>query len=127
MGDLAFGKRFRMLENEKQHFAVNTLRQGMLALGLFTPVPWLFVILITTPGLMRGWNKMIAWSTEEVDHRIKVCKLLFVSVYNETFDMLNGRSLTERAGSTRRESTAGIQIQTSFSYYADFYLVDRRL
>ena len=75
MGDLSFGKQFNMLESEKQHFAVETLRQGMLALGLFTPVPWLFVILITTPGLMRGWNKMINWSIGEVTRRINVCKV----------------------------------------------------
>ena len=74
MGDLSFGKQFGMLESEKEHFAVNTLRQGMLALGLFTPAPWLFVILITTPGLMRGWNKMIDWSIGEVTHRINVCE-----------------------------------------------------
>lgn len=69
-----------MLESEKQHFAVDTLRQGILALGHFTPTPWLFVILITTPGLIRGWNKMIQWSIWEVDRRIEVRFLLMKPV-----------------------------------------------
>ena len=72
MGDLSFGKQFGMLKSEEQHFAVSTLRKGMLGLGLFTPTPWLFVILINTPGLMRGWNKMIDWSIAEVTRRIEV-------------------------------------------------------
>ena len=79
MGDLSFGKQFNMLESEKQHIAVDTLRQGMSVLGLFTPVPWLFIILINTPGLMRRWNEMILWSTQEVDRRIKVCKFIVSS------------------------------------------------
>ena len=76
MGDLTFGKSFGMLESEKEHFAISTLRQGMLALGIFTPAPWLFVALINIPGLMRGWNKMIDWSIEEVSRRLNVSEAI---------------------------------------------------
>ena len=80
MGDLSFGKQFGMLKSEEQHFAIAILRRGMMGLGLFTATPWLFVILITTPGIMHWWNRMINWSIDEVNHRIKVFLIRLCSI-----------------------------------------------
>ena len=106
MGDLSFGKQFGMLKGEKQHFAVNTLRQGMLGLGLFTPTPWLFIILITTPGLMRGWNRMIDWSIAEVTRRINVCLAYYLYSPQAKFDNIDTDTVTERAKRTRCKSVS---------------------
>ena len=72
MGDLAFGKSFDMLKDGKEHFAIQQLKDGMAALGPLTPVPWLFILCAALPGLTRDWNKMLAWSSQQVHKRIKV-------------------------------------------------------
>jgi len=71
MGDLAFGRPFNMMRNEKNHFAVNTLRQGMALVGPLTPVPWLFVIGKDIPGIAKRWKMMLAWASEQMVWRLR--------------------------------------------------------
>lgn len=48
MGDLAFGKPFNMLQNEKEHWAVKLLNDGMETMAFLLPV-WLFGDAIADP------------------------------------------------------------------------------
>ena len=70
MGDLAFGRSFDMMKNERNHFAVAMLRQGMAVIGPFTPVPWLFIIGKGIPGIARKWKRMLAWTFEQTMWRL---------------------------------------------------------
>lgn len=72
MGDFTFGHSFDMLKDGESHFAVDMLREGMAPIGPFTPVPWLFVIMKSIPGLTRGWNRMLTWCYEQLTLRLKV-------------------------------------------------------
>ena len=72
MGDFAFGHSFDMMRNGKNHFAVDLLRQGMAVIGPLTPVPWLFIIGKSLPGLASKWKQMLAWTTAQLRSRMEV-------------------------------------------------------
>ncbi|KAF2680749.1 putative benzoate 4-monooxygenase cytochrome P450 [Lentithecium fluviatile CBS 122367] len=66
MGDIAFGEGFGMLEQNKPHPIMNTLRSGIYLLGRLSPVPWLMTILMTIPRSKEDWVKMEQFSEERV-------------------------------------------------------------
>ena len=72
MGDLAFGQSFDMMRNGKNHFIVDIIRQGMAVIGPFTPVPWLFIIGESVPGLANRWKRLLAWNTAQLRSRTEV-------------------------------------------------------
>lgn len=72
MGDLAFGKSFDMLQAGEQHFALDLLQEAMRPAGIISPVPWLFCILTSIPGLGTGFKTFISWCAEQVEQRKKV-------------------------------------------------------
>ncbi|KAL2043852.1 hypothetical protein N7G274_003372 [Stereocaulon virgatum] len=72
MGDFAFGHSFDMMRNEQNHFAVDILRQGMAVIGPFTPVPWLFIIGKSVPGLASRWKRLLHWAAEQMKSRLEV-------------------------------------------------------
>lgn len=72
MGDIAFGKSFDLLKTGKTHFALEILCEGMKPFGVLTPVPWMFCILTSIPGLSAGFKTFVAWSAEQVKERKKV-------------------------------------------------------
>lgn len=72
MGDLAFGNPFGMLTHGKSHFAVDLLREGMAFLGPFSPVPWLVRIGYTIPGVALSFKGILAWSSKQMQQRMKV-------------------------------------------------------
>ena len=74
MGDLAFGESFHMLENGEIHMAVKLLNDGMAPNGMLAPVIWIIPVLanfpsILKPKLAKGFDKFIAWCTEQVERR----------------------------------------------------------
>jgi cytochrome P450 len=72
MGDVAFGNPFDLLKTGKPHFALDLLCEGMKPLGVLTPIPWMFCILISIPGLSAGFKTFVAWCAEQVKERKKV-------------------------------------------------------
>ena len=44
MGQVAFSKDFKMLEDTKWHSAIKVIRDGLAVLGPLTPVPWLMIL-----------------------------------------------------------------------------------
>ncbi|TGO67404.1 hypothetical protein BOTNAR_0043g00080 [Botryotinia narcissicola] len=69
IGDLAFGKSFDMLKTGEKHFALKILQEGMEPLGILTPIPWVFPILIKIPGAMDGFNRFVNYCAEHIDIR----------------------------------------------------------
>ena len=72
MGDLAFGKSFDMLENGQKHWAIQLLNNGQRGIGIFGPVPWLFVIVSQIPFLTKEFQKFIKFCEDMMDQRSKM-------------------------------------------------------
>ncbi|THC90909.1 hypothetical protein EYZ11_009626 [Aspergillus tanneri] len=70
MGDLAFGKSFRMVESGEEHWAVKLIGDGMAILGYGLP-EWLFIFLASIPGLAKGWFAMIDFAASQMEQRLK--------------------------------------------------------
>ncbi|MCJ1237976.1 hypothetical protein MMC14_005963 [Varicellaria rhodocarpa] len=71
MGNLAFRESFDMMKEGKSHFAVDLIRGGMALLGPFSSVPWLVKIGLNLPGIAQSWKKMLQWSEEQLQQRLK--------------------------------------------------------
>ena len=71
MGDLAFGKPFDMLQNEKEHWAIKLLNDGMEPMAFLLPV-WLFGMLSQIPSLMKDYYKLVEFCCTQLDERMKV-------------------------------------------------------
>lgn len=74
MGDFAFARSFKMLENEKWHYAVLMLRRALTLLGPFSAVPWLIQLALSIPiiPIVRDWRTMIKWCSDRMTERIEV-------------------------------------------------------
>ena len=79
MGDFAFAKSFRMLENERWHYAVSMLRRALNLLGPLSSVPWLFQLALSMPFIpvVQDWNRMIAFCSDRIAERIEVGQTIF--------------------------------------------------
>lgn len=77
MGDLAFGKSFNMLKSGEQHYALKVLVDGMRPLGILTPVPWLFPLLLRIPGAADGTKMITKFIEEQAAARREVITKLF--------------------------------------------------
>lgn len=74
MGDLAFGESFDMLKSGEMHKAIQLLHDGMLPLGVLSPVVWMIPMLagfpyFLKPALAKGFDIFVAWCAEQVDKR----------------------------------------------------------
>lgn len=76
MGDFAFARSFKMLEDEKWHYAVLMLRRALTLLGPFSSVPWLIQLALSFPiiPIVRDWHTMIKWCSDRMTERIEVSK-----------------------------------------------------
>ncbi|KAL8798491.1 MAG: hypothetical protein Q9182_006614 [Xanthomendoza sp. 2 TL-2023] len=71
MGDLAFGESFDMLQNTKQHWAIQLLHRGLEPLGLMFPM-WCFRLLLAIPGATGDWFAFQDFCCQKLDKRIRV-------------------------------------------------------
>lgn len=69
--ELAFGESFDMLTSGQSHFAMELLHKGTEPIGMFTPVPWLFIILSKIPFLSAGFIKFLTYCNDQVEKRRK--------------------------------------------------------
>ena len=44
-----------LLENGQSHFPVNLSKKGFEVIAILAPVPWLFHLAVTIPGVARHW------------------------------------------------------------------------
>lgn len=75
MGEFAFARSFRMLEDEEWHHAVILLRRAMRLLGPLSPVPWLAQIgfnLIPNYWVVKDWYDMMRWCKKRMMERLEV-------------------------------------------------------
>ena len=71
MGDLAFGKPFDLLATGQNQADVELLKKGTPVVGLFTPTPWLFILLAKMPGPNREWKQLQKWCYAQLERRLK--------------------------------------------------------
>ncbi|CCF34289.1 benzoate 4-monooxygenase cytochrome P450 [Colletotrichum higginsianum] len=71
MGDLAFGKSFRMLENGIKHHFMTDLHKNMESVGMFSHMIWLFPLFKNTPIINAGQKRFWHFVKSQVDERIK--------------------------------------------------------
>lgn len=55
MGEIIYSIDFATIRNGGIHPIVEPLRAGVNIIGRFTPVPWLFLVLVSIPGMSRQW------------------------------------------------------------------------
>jgi hypothetical protein len=72
LGDLAFGRSFDMLLDQKYHHAVTMMQIFMSFLGPFTPVPWLSHIGFGLPWVTGGWTQFLDYCKSQMAQRISV-------------------------------------------------------
>lgn len=71
MGELAFGKSFRQLEDNVEHYLLQVSRDAQRMIGgVFLFQPWFIPTFRTTPILNWEWLKLQKWSSEQIDHRL---------------------------------------------------------
>ena len=73
MSDLALGEPLNMLKDDKYHFALKLLQDGMDILGPLSPVPWLVRIGYSIPGVAQHFKNLISWSGQRLKTRMQVC------------------------------------------------------
>ncbi|KAK7942602.1 cytochrome P450 monooxygenase FCK2 [Apiospora aurea] len=71
MGELAFGKSFRQLEDNVEHYMSRVAHEAQRMIGgVFIYQPWFIATFRTTPVLNWGWLKLQAWSNEQIRNRL---------------------------------------------------------
>ncbi|WQF89198.1 Putative cytochrome P450 [Colletotrichum destructivum] len=71
MGDLAFGKSFRMLENGIKHHFMTDLHKNLESVGMFSHMIWLFPVFKNTPIINSRHKRFWHFVKSQVDERIK--------------------------------------------------------
>ncbi|KAL9062619.1 MAG: hypothetical protein Q9161_009778 [Pseudevernia consocians] len=75
MGKFAFGRSFRMLENEEWHSAIRMLRNAMRLLGPLSSVPWLAQIgfaMLPRVSVIGDWCAMMDFCKDRMRERIEM-------------------------------------------------------
>jgi hypothetical protein len=72
MSELAFAKPIEKLEDGEVDQHIELLQKGMSFLGFISPAPWLAQLLFAVPGATYTWNKMLSWSSQNMDTRLQV-------------------------------------------------------
>ena len=72
MSDLAFGEPLNMLDDDKYHFTVGLLQDGMNLLGPLSPVPWLVRIGYSIPRVAQNFKNLLGWSAQKLRDRMQV-------------------------------------------------------
>jgi hypothetical protein len=72
MGLVSFSKSFKMLEEGKSHWVVDTINGGTATLGPFTGVPWFIHLVHAIPFAGRPLEKANAWGRKTIRERVAV-------------------------------------------------------
>lgn len=80
MGDLVFGKSFRMLELGRPHFILKQMAAMGPLVGSLICVPWLLILFQNLPIIGHMRNKWIAWCKSQVEDRRTVS---YLSLYGK--------------------------------------------
>lgn len=83
MGEFAFARSFRMLQDRKWHSKIRLLVDAMSMLGAVSPVPWLAQFALSLRPrvhLSKNWAAMMNWCKECMDERLQVSNLSMLSM-----------------------------------------------
>jgi cytochrome P450 family 628 len=69
MGDLSFGKSFNGLTTKSEHWALQVIRESNKAVGLLSPMPWLFHLFTKIPDSLNPMERLIKFSEEAIEDR----------------------------------------------------------
>ncbi|MCJ1402819.1 hypothetical protein MMC11_006040 [Xylographa trunciseda] len=69
IADFLFGKPIGMLQTGKSHYAIDLLKQGVEVIGILAPVPWLFRVAVSIPGMARDWHTFCQWSLSQLNRQ----------------------------------------------------------
>lgn len=72
MGDLAFGQSFNMLKSGETHSMLELLAGGMRPVGILSPIPWIFPILLRIPGAANGTKAFAKYIESQAQYRREV-------------------------------------------------------
>ncbi|TGJ79166.1 hypothetical protein E0Z10_g9599 [Xylaria hypoxylon] len=75
MGEFAFSRSFRMLQDRKWHSKIRLLVDGLGAVGAVSPVPWLAQLGMSIRPRMflaKDWLSLLQWCRECMDERLQM-------------------------------------------------------
>ncbi|RWA10857.1 hypothetical protein EKO27_g4259 [Xylaria grammica] len=75
MGEFAFSTSFRMLQDRKWHSKIRLLVDGLGAVGVASPVPWLAQLGMSIRPRIRlaqDWFDLLKWCRERMDERLQM-------------------------------------------------------
>ena len=75
MGAVNFDVQFDCLKRRRLVEAASTFKEGLKVLGPFTPVPWLFRVTASIPGVQKDWIAFRSWVDRSLRSRLDVCVL----------------------------------------------------
>lgn len=73
MEDLAFNQSSNMVKTGKAAYVLETIRQDMYGIALFSHLPWLLPLVKRTPFLNRNYLQFWDWIQKKIDQRTMVC------------------------------------------------------
>lgn len=71
MGWMAFSEKFDLLKTGQSHHMVNLIEAGLVPVGFLTPVPWLFLLMASIPGVAQGWFELLNLVKNQTEKRIQ--------------------------------------------------------
>jgi hypothetical protein len=69
MGEIAFQKDFRQLEDGAEHFAITAMHAQLEQIGLLGVIPWLLHLLVRIPGLAGPFEVFNKYCVEQIEQR----------------------------------------------------------
>lgn len=72
MGDINYGFKFDMVKDGKINDWLILFKKGALLFGPATPLPWLFHVAVSIPGLQKDWLTFKAWSNGRLTERLAI-------------------------------------------------------
>ncbi|KAI0534869.1 cytochrome P450 [Xylaria digitata] len=75
MGEFAFSRSFRMLQDRQWHLKIRLLVDGLGAVGVVSPAPWLAQLGMSIQPripLAKDWISLLRWCRECIDERLQM-------------------------------------------------------
>lgn len=69
MGEIAFKKDFRQLEDGAEHYAITAMHAQLEQIGLLGVIPWLLHLLVRIPGLSGPYAIFNEYCIGQVEQR----------------------------------------------------------
>ncbi|MCJ1246388.1 hypothetical protein MMC30_003595 [Trapelia coarctata] len=126
--DLTFGRSFDMLENEDNRFVFSLVRSAMAGVGLFGPVPWLFILLGRIPSITANYNIFLEFVERQMLERkarqTEIPDLMSWLLDSDHRKLVPTEDHLWLAGDSRTAMIAGSDAVSSTLTYCFYYLAN---